>query len=140
MAKLCPALCDPMDSGPPASSVYGISQARILEWVAISFSRRWNPHLLHSVYMSIPISYSCISHRISFRLYGRAIFQVWIFPSTNNFTRTKEEAKEEHTKTQKQMSLQRQISYLAELPGESASSPLPAPSIKKGPDPLCIVR
>ena len=57
----------------------------------------------------------------------------WDFPSTNNFTGTKEEAKEEHTKTQKQMSLQRQISYLAELPGESASSPLPAPSIKKRP-------
>ena len=32
--------CDPMDCSPPGSSVYGISQARILEWVAISFSRR----------------------------------------------------------------------------------------------------
>ena len=31
--------CDPMDCCPPASSVQGISQARILEWVAISFSR-----------------------------------------------------------------------------------------------------
>ena len=29
--------CDPMDSSPPASSVHGISQARILEWVAIPF-------------------------------------------------------------------------------------------------------
>ena len=35
----CPTLCDPMDSSPPGSSVHGISQARILEWVAISFSR-----------------------------------------------------------------------------------------------------
>ena len=32
-------LCDPMDCSPPASSVHGIFQARILEWVAISFSR-----------------------------------------------------------------------------------------------------
>ena len=31
--------CDPMDCSPPDSSVYGISQARLLEWVADSFSR-----------------------------------------------------------------------------------------------------
>ena len=31
--------CDPMDCSPSGSSVYGISQARILEWLAISFSR-----------------------------------------------------------------------------------------------------
>ena len=31
--------CDPMDCSPPSFSVHGISQARILEWVAISFSR-----------------------------------------------------------------------------------------------------
>ena len=34
----CPTLCDPMDRSPPGSSVPGILQARILEWVAISFS------------------------------------------------------------------------------------------------------
>ena len=34
----CPTLCNPKDSSPPDSSVYGILQARILEWVAISFS------------------------------------------------------------------------------------------------------
>ena len=33
-------LCDPMDCSPPGSSVHRISQARILEWVAISFCRR----------------------------------------------------------------------------------------------------
>ena len=32
--------CDPMDYNPPGSSVHGILQAKILEWVAISFSRR----------------------------------------------------------------------------------------------------
>ena len=34
----CPTLCDPIDSSPPGSSIPGILQARILEWVAISFS------------------------------------------------------------------------------------------------------
>ena len=33
------SLCDPVGCGPPGSSVYGIFQARILEWVAMSFSR-----------------------------------------------------------------------------------------------------
>ena len=34
----CPTLCDPIDGSPPGSSVPGILQARILEWVATSFS------------------------------------------------------------------------------------------------------
>ena len=39
VAQSCPTLCDPKDCSPPSSSVHGILQARILEWVAISFSR-----------------------------------------------------------------------------------------------------
>ena len=39
VAKSCLTFCDPMDCSPPGSSVHGISQVRILEWVAISFSR-----------------------------------------------------------------------------------------------------
>ena len=39
VAQLCPTLCDPMDSSQPGFSVHGIFQTRILEWVAISFSR-----------------------------------------------------------------------------------------------------
>ena len=38
LLQSCPTLCDPMDYSPPGSSVHGISQARILEWFAISFS------------------------------------------------------------------------------------------------------
>ena len=34
----CPTLCDPTDGSPLGSSVPGILQARILEWIAISFS------------------------------------------------------------------------------------------------------
>ena len=39
IAQSCLTLCDPMDCSLPSSSVHGIFQARILEWVAISFSR-----------------------------------------------------------------------------------------------------
>ena len=35
----CPTLCNPVDGSPPGSSVPAILQARILEWVAISFSK-----------------------------------------------------------------------------------------------------
>ena len=37
LLKWCPTLCSPMDYSPPGSSVHGIFQARIQEWVAISF-------------------------------------------------------------------------------------------------------
>ena len=38
VAQSCSTLCDPMDCSPPGSSIHGILQARILEWIAISFS------------------------------------------------------------------------------------------------------
>ena len=52
VAQPCPTLCNPMDCSPPGSSVYGISQARILEWIAISSSRG----------SSQPRDQTCISH------------------------------------------------------------------------------
>ena len=63
VAQSCPTLCDPMDGSPPGSSVHGILQARILEWVAISFSRgssqlRDQTHsLLPWMADSLPLSY-----------------------------------------------------------------------------------
>ena len=39
VTQLCPALCDSMDCSLPGSYIHGIFQARILEWVAISFRR-----------------------------------------------------------------------------------------------------
>ena len=39
VTQLCPTLCNLMNCSPPGSSVYGILQARILEWVVIFFSR-----------------------------------------------------------------------------------------------------
>ena len=57
VAQSCPTLCHPVDCSLQGSSVHGILQARILEWVAISFSRGSsqprdriqgsNPGLLH---------------------------------------------------------------------------------------------
>ena len=51
--QLCPTQCDPIDGSPPGFSVPGILQARILQWVAISFSRL-------DVYISIN---SCVDKR-----------------------------------------------------------------------------
>ena len=39
VTQSCPTLCNPMDFSPPGSSVHGILQARILEWIVIPFSR-----------------------------------------------------------------------------------------------------
>jgi len=41
VAQPYPTLHDPMDCSLPGSSVHGIFQARVLEWVAIAFSERW---------------------------------------------------------------------------------------------------
>ena len=48
LLQSCPTLCDPMDSSPPGSSVHGILQAGLLEWVAISFSS----HILYLIYIT----------------------------------------------------------------------------------------
>ena len=49
VAQSCLTLCDPRDYSPPSSSVHGILQARILEWVAIPFSRgsSWPRQILY---------------------------------------------------------------------------------------------
>ena len=39
IAQSCPTLCDPLDCGSPDTSIHGILEARMLKWVAISFSR-----------------------------------------------------------------------------------------------------
>ena len=55
-AQSCPTLCDPMDCSLPRSSAHGIFQARVLEWVAIAFSKiymfpskytSWDPFEAH---------------------------------------------------------------------------------------------
>ena len=61
VAQSCPTLRGPMDGSPPGSSIHGIFQARVLEWGAISFSRR----------SSQPRNWTQVSHII-----GRC-FTVW---------------------------------------------------------------
>ena len=51
VALSCLTLCNPVDRSPPGSSVHGILLARILEWVAISYSRRF----------SLPRGWTCLS-------------------------------------------------------------------------------
>ena len=70
--------CDSMDYSPPGSSVHGIFQARILEWVAISFfkgiflNQGLNPCLLHWQVDSLPLSHqgSCSFDCTSFKKMG----------------------------------------------------------------------
>ena len=63
VTKSCPTLWDRMDCSPPGSSVHGISQVRILGWVAISFpkgsfsARDWTQCLLHWQADSLQLSH-----------------------------------------------------------------------------------
>ena len=61
VTQSCPTFCDPMDCSLPGSSIHGIFQAKVLEWVAIAFSRgssqpRTRTHI------------SCIGRQILYRL------------------------------------------------------------------------
>ena len=69
------SLCDPMDRSPPGSSVRGILQVRILEWVAISYSRGSSPPRDWT-----RICYLCIGRRVW-------LLGLWLVPLllTNNF-------------------------------------------------------
>ena len=53
----CPSLCDPIDGSPRGSAVPGILQARTLEWVAISFSKK-------RLYLT-PILILSVTHHVS---------------------------------------------------------------------------
>ena len=61
VAQSCPTLRDPMDYSLPGSSIHGIFQARVLEWVAISFSKDstdTNNRLVSRIMFKLP--YNCI--------------------------------------------------------------------------------
>ena len=49
VAQLCWTLSDPMDYSPPGSSIYGIFQARVLEWGATAFSLQHPPQKITSI-------------------------------------------------------------------------------------------
>ena len=54
VAQLCPILCDPLDCSLPGSSVHGILQERILEWVTISISGELPDPGIESVFPEFP--------------------------------------------------------------------------------------
>ena len=62
-AQSCLTLCVSLDCSPPGCSVHGVFQARILDWVAISFSRGSNLHLLHWQVDSLPWSHQGSSYK-----------------------------------------------------------------------------
>ena len=82
LAQLCPTLCCPMGCSPPDSSVHGIFQARILEWVAILFSRE-------SSQPRDQIPVSCIAGRFltvwATRKPSFCLAKLGIFPNSSNF-------------------------------------------------------
>ena len=81
VAQSCPTLCDPVDCSPPGSSVHGILQARILEWIAISSSRGSSPPRdgtrvsLHWQADSLPLS--ILYHLEALNLYS-ALYQLFL--------------------------------------------------------------
>ena len=58
VAQSCLTLCDPMDCSPPDSSVHGILLARILEWVAIFFSKNL---LIYNINGILDVLQGCVS-------------------------------------------------------------------------------
>ena len=64
VAQSCLTLCNPTDSSPPGSSVPGILQARILEWVGIPFSRGSPRPRLSSVRVLSFILNICLLHQV----------------------------------------------------------------------------
>ena len=98
VAQLCPTLSNPMDCTPSGSSVHRIFQARVLEWVAISYSRRifltqgLNPcllHLLHWPWDSLPLRHTQAGIKIA----GRNINNLRYADDTTLMAESEEELK-----------------------------------------------
>ena len=67
-AQLCPTLCDPMDCNLPGSSVHGIPQARILEWVAMPSSRGSSQPRDQTLVSYVP----CLGNQVLYQ--GKGVF------------------------------------------------------------------
>ena len=83
----CPALGDPMDCSPPGSSVHGVLQARMLEWVAVPISRgssqprNWTQvSCIAGGTFTIWVTReweTAIIYTVSFHLYGHKVYTLW---------------------------------------------------------------
>ena len=82
ITQSCPTLCSPMDWSLPGSTAHGISQARILEWVAISFFRgsSWPRDQTHVSWIGRWILYHYVSYRF-FRFISIKLRQLLSIPS-----------------------------------------------------------
>ena len=82
VAQLCPTLCYPMEYSPPGSSVHEIFQARILEWIAIFFSRgssQPKDQTLISLGARVPLKYRQIYFWNGDDLYFYYIYKIMLF-------------------------------------------------------------
>ena len=84
VTRSCPTLCDPTDCSPPGSSVHGILQERILEWVATSFSRGsyqpWDCLQADSLPLShqgSPVYSLCIHRHINLQIHTHAYTHIY---------------------------------------------------------------
>ena len=88
LLRLCPTLCDPIDDSLPGSLVPGILQARILKWVAISFSRESliqnhnskEPVLWDSAFFTVQLSHPYMKVKMKVKLLSRV--QLFVTPWT----------------------------------------------------------
>ena len=94
VVQSCLTLCGPMDCSPPGSSVHGISQARILEWVAISSSRGSSQSMYFLKHSSSQSRF--FSNRLNLSLSNPGVLSfVLIFNKNSNSLRNSTKAKEE---------------------------------------------
>ena len=88
VAQSCPTLCNPMDCSPPSSSVRGILQARILEWVAISFLTALGPPLLQL--SDGPVLQLHVTAQFYLESKGKYILEVWGHADPKDMKRERE--------------------------------------------------
>ena len=67
VAQSCPTLSDPMDCSLPGSSVHGVFQSRVLEWVVIAFSKR--RHIFPQIF-NLTWNYNLLCPVVCGRIYG----------------------------------------------------------------------
>ena len=62
VTQSCPTLCNPMDCSPPGSSVHGISQAKILKWVAIPSAGDLHIYIYEKLFKWVYYGKICVQH------------------------------------------------------------------------------
>ena len=75
VAQSCPTLCDPMDCSLPGSSVHEIFQARVLEWVAIAFSKEQIDEAINQMFHKSGVEIWSRGYVCNFR---RRVLRIWV--------------------------------------------------------------